>query len=125
MAAATAALVDWSRALCDRSAWDSFSSIFEPAAVLPRAFLESCSRGSSWQRWPMLRFIHLVQGLSCSKQKATRQSILCSHSRRLYIRCSGTGAESGAVPFRTGQPATRHHSPLGGLERGVGFKARR
>lgn len=64
MAAATAALVVWSMALCAMSDWDSVSSIFEPAAVLPLAFLVSCSRGSSWQRWPMLRLIHLVQGLS-------------------------------------------------------------
>lgn len=28
------------------------------------AFLESASRGSSWQRCPMLRLIHLVHGLS-------------------------------------------------------------
>lgn len=33
------------------------------------AFLESASRGSSWQRCPMLRFIHLVHGLSCSQRQ--------------------------------------------------------
>ena len=80
MAAATAAFVDWSMALCAMSDWDSVSSMVEPAAALPLGFLESCSRGSSWQRWPILRFIHLVQGLSYSKQKAKRRSILCSPS---------------------------------------------
>jgi hypothetical protein len=75
MAAATAAFADWPMALCAMSDWDSVSSIFEPAAVLPLAFLESCSRGSSWQRWPILRLIHLVQGLSYPKQKAKRRSI--------------------------------------------------
>jgi hypothetical protein len=55
---------------CDCDCWESDSSMVEPAAVLARpvvvaAFLEvSFSRGSSWQRWPMLRLIHLVQGRS-------------------------------------------------------------
>lgn len=30
-------------------------------------FFVSASRGSSWQRCPMLRLIHLVQGLSCTQ----------------------------------------------------------
>jgi hypothetical protein len=31
----------------------------------PLTFLASGSRGSSWQRWPMLRLMHLVHGRSC------------------------------------------------------------
>lgn len=84
-AAATAALVLWSIAPCAMSDWDSVSSIFEPAAVLPLAFLVSCSRGSSWQRWPMLRFIHLVQGLSCSGQKGRAAvNIVCAPGHSEY-----------------------------------------
>lgn len=99
MAAATAALVVWSMALCAMSDWVSVSSIFEPAAVLPLAFLVSCSRGSSWQRWPILRFIHLVQGLSCSQQKGPPGSVFvftlaCTHTVR---------RQRGAVPCRIAQ----------------------
>lgn len=59
---------------------DSDSSMVEPAAVLARpvAFLESFSRGSSWQRWPILRLIHLVQGLSYSMQSVMQWSMVCS-----------------------------------------------
>lgn len=96
MAAATAALVVWSRALCAMSDWDSVSSIFEPATVLPLAFLESCSRGSSWQRWPMLRFIHLVQGLSYLKQKGhAAGQYFCSPLTYTY---SAAPAQRSAVP---------------------------
>lgn len=103
MAAATAALVVWSMALCAMSDWDSVSSIFEPAAVLPLAFLVSCSRGSSWQRWPMLRLIHLVQGLSYSKQRATQRSVSVFALVDTY---SGAPAPRGAraVPYRAVQP---------------------
>jgi len=41
----------------------SVSSATEAPWVL-LAFLESDSRGSSWQRWPMLRLIHRVHGRS-------------------------------------------------------------
>lgn len=54
---------------------DSVSSMLEPAAVLPLAFLPSWSRGSSWQRWPMLRLIHLVQGLSYSRISVIQQLV--------------------------------------------------
>lgn len=51
-AAIAAAAVAASRELRPTSDWDwdSVSSMLEPAAVLPLAFLLSCSRGSSWQR---------------------------------------------------------------------------
>lgn len=68
---------------CDCDCWGSDSSMVEPAAVLVRpvvaAFLDvSFSRGSSWQRWPMLRLIHLVQGRSCSMQSVMQWSMVCS-----------------------------------------------
>lgn len=117
MAAATAALVVWSRALCAMSDWDSVSSIFEPATVLPLAFLESCSRGSSWQRWPMLRFIHLVQGLSYLKQRATQRSIFLF--ALAYNTYSAAPAQRSAVLFRAAQP--QHDvAAIDGLERWVG-----
>lgn len=48
------------------SDWASDSSTTEVLCMLWTllAFLESASRGSSWQRCPMLRLIHLVHGLS-------------------------------------------------------------
>jgi hypothetical protein len=51
------------RAMSD---WASDSSTTEVLCMLWTllAFLESASRGSSWQRCPMLRLIHLVHGLS-------------------------------------------------------------
>lgn len=114
MAAATAALVDWSMALCAMSDWDSVSSIVEPAAVLPLAFLESCSRGSSWQRWPMLRFIHLVQGLSYSEPMATQRSILCPPSPIHIVQHQ----QSCVVLCRAVQP--QHDiTALDGLGRGI------
>lgn len=118
MAAATAALVVWSMLLCAMSDWDSVSSIVEPAAVLPLAFLVSCSRGSSWQRWPMLRLIHLVQGLSYSKQRATQRSIFVF---ALIYTYSAAPAPRGdrAVPYRALQP--QHGiTALDGLGKGVG-----
>lgn len=88
-AAADTAAVAWFRELraamsaCDCDCWVSDSSMLEPAAVLARpvvaAFLvESFSRGSSWQRWPILRLIHLVQGLSYSMQSVMQWLVVCS-----------------------------------------------
>lgn len=75
-AAVTGALAG-SRELRASSGWDccdSDSSTVEPPAMLPLpppgVFLLSFSRGSSWHRWPMLRLMHLVQGLSYPKQTA-------------------------------------------------------
>lgn len=68
MAAAAVAVSRELRPTSDRD-WVSVSSMFELAAVLPLAFLLSWSRGSSWQRWPILRLIHLVQGLSYSSNR--------------------------------------------------------
>jgi hypothetical protein len=44
-------------------------SSIEAEGFLPFfSFFASASRGSSWQRWPMLRLIHLVHGLSCAQR---------------------------------------------------------
>ena len=56
------------RAMSD---WASDSSTTELVCMLTTdlAFLESASRGSSWHRCPILRLIHLVQGLSCPQRQ--------------------------------------------------------
>lgn len=114
-AAATAALA-WSRALCvisDWDCWDSDSSMVEPAAVLLRpGFLLSCSRGSSWQRWPILRLIHLVQGLSCSEQSVMQWSMVCSPSN-LQCSCSMTRQPLTGGGFRKEEKRSGRRGPAG------------
>jgi hypothetical protein len=61
----------WSRELGARSGCDSDSCAVEGARLLD--FLDSWSRGSSWHRCPMLRLMHLVQGLSCSQHTTAGQ----------------------------------------------------
>lgn len=57
-----------------RSGWDPDSCTVDGARTL-LDFLDSWSRGSSWHRCPMLRLIHLVHGLSCSRHTGTQGSM--------------------------------------------------
>lgn len=64
------------------------------------AFLESASRGSSWQRWPILRLIHLVHGLSYPWRQShsfdgveRRTLPLKTRTQRLQLRCRNVFSE--------------------------------
>lgn len=56
----------WSIVVRPMSDWVSDSRTDDAASTL-LDFLESWSRGSSWHRWPIFRFMHLVHGLSYSR----------------------------------------------------------
>jgi hypothetical protein len=56
--------------LWPRSDWDMVSESSTDAVEVLLAvvfFLGSASRGSSWQRWPIFRLMHLVHGRSCPR----------------------------------------------------------
>jgi hypothetical protein len=65
-----------------RSGWEAVSCTVEGARLLD--FLDSWSRGSSWQRCPMLRLMHLVQGLSCLRNAAPRVNV-CPHTGPIVL----------------------------------------
>lgn len=67
-------------ALRPMSDWDSESCTVEVASAL-LAFRDSVSRGSSWQRWPIFRFMHLVQGLSYKRSRKNPLAIDPSRRR--------------------------------------------
>lgn len=65
-------------------------------------FLESASRGSSWQRWPILRLIHRVHGLSCIVSvhlwllKVSKVLPLGTRVQQLRLKYPGTVSEEAA-----------------------------
>ena len=61
-------------AASSEEAWASISSTAEPPDVL-LIFFVSASRGSSWHRWPILRLMHLVHGLSYTRVPARQYMI--------------------------------------------------
>lgn len=76
----------WLMALPPRFGWDP-ADLDEASAFLD--FLESLSRGSSWQRCPILRLMHLVHGLSCSPH-GSRQRLTSRLSTKRAVGDGGT-----------------------------------
>lgn len=46
---------------------DSSTDAVDAVLLTTVFFLGSDSRGSSWQRWPIFRLMHLVHGRSCPR----------------------------------------------------------
>lgn len=86
------------RAMSDETSKSSTPD--EPGAFL--AFLWSGSLGSSWQRWPILRFMHRVHGRSCSVGPCLRVSQIPRHQREAQGRRGRTEPRpaSGNEPSR-------------------------
>lgn len=80
-------------------------------------FLESASRGSSWQRWPILRLMHLVHGLSYSS---------CQSTARIDAEgppCRADGRPLGAqLRFATRKRAGRNAGTKGWKDQGPTYE---
>lgn len=69
-------------------------------------FLVSASRGSSWQRWPMLRLMQRVQGLSCpQRQRRFEERARGVQRTRSQVICWSQEVQwSANLPSSLGQP---------------------